>query len=51
MQLSTETMSGLLSVVGGLILLGISVTRVFVAQKIARRRINLARKIDRTKRI
>jgi hypothetical protein len=44
MQLSTENLLGLISVVGGLVLLGISITRVIVARKIARRRINLSRK-------
>jgi hypothetical protein len=37
-------MLGLISVVGGLVLLGISITRVIVSRKIARRRINLSRK-------
>jgi hypothetical protein len=44
MQLSTENMLGLICVVGGLALLGISITKVFVARKIARWRINLSRK-------
>jgi hypothetical protein len=43
MQLSTEDMLGLICVVGGLALLGISITKVFVAQKIARGRINLSK--------
>jgi hypothetical protein len=43
MQLSTEDMLGLICVVGGLALLGISITKVFVARKIARGRINLSK--------
>jgi hypothetical protein len=46
MQLSTELTSGLLSVVGGLILLGISAARAVVFRKIDTRRRKLMGKVS-----
>jgi hypothetical protein len=49
MQLSTESAFGIFSIIGGLILLGISVVRAVVTRKIATRRENSWGKFDRSK--
>jgi hypothetical protein len=40
-------MSGIFSIVVGLVLLGISIARILIIRKIMTRRINLMRKINR----
>jgi hypothetical protein len=45
MQLSTESAFGIFSIIGGLILLGISVVRAVVTRKIATRKRKLMGKV------
>jgi multidrug efflux pump subunit AcrB len=48
-QLSTESAFGIFSIIGGLILLGTSVTRAIVTRKIATRRRTHGESLDRSK--
>lgn len=49
MQLSTESAFGIVTIVGGIVLIGISMAHAVVTRKIATRRRNSWEGLDRTK--